>query len=276
MNHYEQKIEAKRERMLARAEKLDRISERGRKTFDSIHSFIPFGQPILVGHHSEKRHRRDLDKANRAMQMSFDASKLAGELRARASNLGQSGISSDDPDATDKLEEKLAGLEKAQAQMVKVNKTIRSYAKDRAKYGDLNCLMALEGLGFTAGAASRLLVPQWGNGRGPIGFPPYALSNNNANIARVKDRIAHLKRAAEREHKEIDIGNTGIKLVQNVEENRLQIIFPGKPDAEVRAKLKGSGFRWSPTSGAWQRHLGNSAIYAANAILRELRGQETT
>ena len=54
-------------------------------------------------------------------------------------------------------------------------------------------------------------------------------------------------------------------------EDRLQIIFPGKPDVEVRAKLKGSGFRWSPTSGAWQRHLGNSAIYAANAILRELR-----
>lgn len=68
--------------------------------------------------------------------------------------------------------------------------------------------------------------------------------------------------------------NTGIKLVQNVEENRLQIIFPGKPDAETRAKLKGSGFRWSPTSGARQRHLGNSAIWAAQSILKELRDNE--
>ena len=129
---------------------------------------------------------------------------------------------------------------------------------------------------FSEKMIAELKVPQWGNGRGPIGFPPYALSNNNANIKRVKDRIAHLERAATREHKEVDIGNTGIKLVQNVEENRLQIIFPGKPDAEVRGKLKASGFRWSPTSGAWQRHLGNSAIWAAESILKELRSKEVT
>lgn len=134
---------------------------------------------------------------------------------------------------------------------------------------------ALKAMGFSEKYIAELKVPQWGNGRGPIGFPPYSLSNNNANINRVKDRIAHLERAATREHKEVAIGNTGIRLVQNVEENRLQIIFPGKPDADVRAKLKASGFRWSPTSGAWQRHLGNSAIWAAESLLKEIRAKES-
>lgn len=43
----------------------------------------------------------------------------------------------------------------------------------------------------------------------------------------------------------------------------------------ARAKLKASGFRWSPTSGAWQRHLGNSAIWAAESLLKEIRAKES-
>lgn len=38
---------------------------------------IPMGQPILVGHHSERRHRRDLDKSWNAMGKSVEFSKKA-------------------------------------------------------------------------------------------------------------------------------------------------------------------------------------------------------
>lgn len=31
----------------------------------------------------------------------------------------------------------------------------------------------------------------------------------------------------------------------------VEIAFPGKPDADVRAELKASGFRWAPSSGCW-------------------------
>jgi hypothetical protein len=48
------------------------------------------------------------------------------------------------------------------------------------------------------------------------------------------------------------------------------MIFPGKPAAEERDKLKSYGFRWSPTEGAWQRHLSNAAKYAAETIAKEL------
>ena len=37
------------------------------------------------------------------------------------------------------------------------------------------------------------------------------------------------------------------------QDNRVQILFPGKPSDEIRARLKSNGFRWSPTAGAWQR-----------------------
>jgi len=59
----------------------------------------------------------------------------------------------------------------------------------------------------------------------------------------------------------------GIRLVDNVEENRLQIFFPGIPAESVRRELKQNGFRWSPAAGAWQRHRSNRATYLAKLML---------
>jgi hypothetical protein len=36
---------------------------------------IPFGQPILVGHHSERRHRRVIERVDRAMGAAVDNAK---------------------------------------------------------------------------------------------------------------------------------------------------------------------------------------------------------
>lgn len=43
---------------------------------------IPFGQPILVGHHSEGRHRRTLEKADNAMRKSIEEGDKAEAYRA--------------------------------------------------------------------------------------------------------------------------------------------------------------------------------------------------
>lgn len=53
------------------------------KTSHSITDNIPMGQPILVGHHSEKRHRRDLDKSWNAMGKSVEYSKKADDYQNR-------------------------------------------------------------------------------------------------------------------------------------------------------------------------------------------------
>lgn len=46
----------------------------------------------------------------------------------------------------------------------------------------------------------------------------------------------------------------------------MQIIFDGKPDADIRATLKQNGFRWAPSQGAWQRMLNQNGIYAAKQV----------
>ena len=74
---------------------------------------------------------------------------------------------------------------------------------------------------------------------------------------------------ATRETREEDYQGV-VKLVENAEANRVQLIFPGKPSAEVRTKLKKSGFRWSPSEGAWQRQLNSSAVYWAKELVKEI------
>ena len=53
----------------------DRARERAARDAarrDDILDQIPFGQPILVGHHSERRHRRDLDRVDRLSQSVYE------------------------------------------------------------------------------------------------------------------------------------------------------------------------------------------------------------
>lgn len=45
---------------------------------------IPLGQPILVGHHSEKRHRRAIEKADNAMRKSVEETEKAEAYNRRA------------------------------------------------------------------------------------------------------------------------------------------------------------------------------------------------
>lgn len=60
--------------------KSDEYYKKSHQTIDQI----PLGQPILVGHHSEARHRRDLDKSWNAMGKSVELSHKAEALEDRA------------------------------------------------------------------------------------------------------------------------------------------------------------------------------------------------
>lgn len=197
---------------------------------------------------------RKKEKQNAARDRNLEEWNYIQGLLDKIRSVGTGGISSDDPQAVEKLEAKLAALEKHQEMMKAANAAIRM--KDPAK-GDAK----LAELGYTPEDIAKLREPDF---CGRIGYPAYALQNNNANIRRIRGRIAELKKRTEStpEGWEFDGG----RVVVNTTENRLHVIFDGKPDADVRTELKGEGFRWAPSQGAWQRQLTDNAMRAARRL----------
>jgi frataxin-like iron-binding protein CyaY len=108
-------------------------------------------------------------------------------------------------------------------------------------------------------------------------YPSYVLQNSNGRIKNIKDRIAQLEKIEElkkvESKKEIEIN--GVKIIDNLELNRLQMIFDGKPSEEVRKQLKQNGFRWSPSNGAWQRFRGYDAERKAQMIAELIKDTKT-
>ena len=126
MNEYERKQEERRERLLGRAARARNESTAAYNRSNSYVEHIPMGQPILIGHHSESRHRAALRRSHAAMSKSVELDNKANRLEERADSVGKGGISSDDPDAIPKLKEKVEGLEAQQDRMKKVNRAYRS------------------------------------------------------------------------------------------------------------------------------------------------------
>lgn len=263
---YDRHVELRRVRLENAAANARGESSRRFKAAHAAIDGIPPGQPILVGHHSERHHRAALDKHDRNMRAAIDADKAAADFAARADSVGDGGISSDDPQALVKLRERLVELETRQEQMKAANRVIRRNKADPAL-----CIEALVAQGFKEAQAQALLKPDY---MGRIGFADYAIKNNNANARRVRGRIELLERqAAESCDGEQARSRGGV--VYRIEENRVRLVFPGKPAVHVRERLKSSGFRWSPLAGAWQRHLNNAGKYWAGEFITWLDSQES-
>ena len=107
-------------------------------------------------------------------------------------------------------------------------------------------------------------------------YPSWALSNNNAEIRRIKTRIQSLSVNKETLYTSWDFA--GGKAEINIKDNRLQLFFEEKPDSKIRDELKANGFRWSPKASAWQRQLNSNAMYAADSIssIKPLTGERVT
>lgn len=187
--------------------------------------------------------------ADRNMEEWQDIQGLLDKIRST----GMGGISADDPQAVEKLQSKLAGLEKSQETMKAVNAYYRKHK-------------TLDGCPHLSPEQIEKLKASMERGYHLEGkpYPTWALSNNSAEIRRVKSRIQDLSQKK-------TVGYVGWefeggKVEANTEANRLQIFFDEKPDEAARAELKSNGFRWSPKEGAWQRQLTDNAYFAANYI----------
>lgn len=133
---------------------------------------------------------------------------------------------------------------------------------------------ALEDLGFSAAEIAALKKP---DAVGRIGFPDYKLTNNNAEIHRLRDRLA----AAEARQTAAAAGpketvRAGVRVVEDAQDDRLRLFFDDKPDEAMRQELKSSAFKWSPKAGAWQRQLTDNARRAARQFLAKHFPADTT
>lgn len=257
MNNFEEKRQQKAERYSELAEKARAESSNAFAASDRLVEHIPPGQPILVGHHSEKRHRRTLNRAHNLMDKGVQLNQKAEYYERRAEAvLKNTAIFSDDPNATEKLADKIERLENRQTLMREANKAIRKNNTEK-----------LLDLGFSESQIPALFKPDF---CGRIGFADYQLTNNGANIRRLRQRLEQLTKLKSRETVETKFEND-IRIVDNIEDNRTQIFFPEKPNEKIRKQLKGRGFRWSPTCGAWQKHLSNGARYDAEKIIEEFQ-----
>jgi hypothetical protein len=170
-------------------------------------------------------------------------------------------IMSGDADAPERLADEIAKAEELQRRMKETNAAIRKHKKA----GPEAQVAALVALGFSEARAVLLLKP---DSCGRIGFADFELTNNNANIRRMKARLvtvekAHATPATEQE-------GTRARLEDCPAENRVRLFYPGKPDADIRATLKSSGFRWAPSLGCWQAYRNNRTLPMA----RHLAGLE--
>lgn len=175
-----------RERMERRAERLREWAGKQRAKAsasfeaartDEAKTGIPFGQPVLIGHHSARRHIRVLERAEAAGMRGLAHYRKAEDQASRASGIElqlERAIFSDDPDAVEALEAKLAGLEAERDAIKALNAKCR-------KGDEAAIAKAREVCRHTADDPRR-------------GFPAYKLRNLGGEITRCRKRIEEVKR----------------------------------------------------------------------------------
>lgn len=246
----------RRERLERKLEKREQWAESARnqaaashKKVDDIFSVIPMGQPILVDHYSARGHINAIKKADKAMEKSYEATKRAEEHESKAEGLArqlETSIFSDDADAIEKLEAKIKNLEQLQEEMKEANKILRD-----KKTTDEQKAEKLKALGLSDESIKQVMEPPahawWGKG-----FASFALSNNNAEIRRLKQRIEDIKKRNARQA-EAEATPNGVKVDrfkgQWNEIEYCRVTFAEKPDYSIIKDLKANGFYWQ--GGSW-------------------------
>ena len=220
LGDYRGRVEGKRERLEVRAIKAHGMSDQRWGAAHAAVAGIPFGQPILVGHHSERRHRRAIERADQNMRQSIALDKKAKHLASRAASVGHAGIASDDPEALQQLRAKLAEREQIQESFKAANKQQRG------------------------------------------SVAAYRLSNNSAEIRRLRQRIEQIEQL----HQAAPIEQEGNGWQMGEDDGRIVLAFDQRQPAEVVTVVKAAGFVWARSRTAWARKVTANAVRAAERL----------
>lgn len=215
-----------------------------------VSSFIvgPSGFPAA-------RMNKRADIAHKRLSELLDFGKRARSAVIRNLRPDLAPIMSGDSDALQRLRAELEKLQVAQSQMKEVNAAHKAFMKNSA---------SLEKSDLPENVKQRIRDYKPAYSWEPHPFAPFQLTNNSANIRRIEKRIEAL--SVTKSAPVTAIEGSAARLEDDPPVNRVRLFFPSKPDEAVRAKLKSSGFRWSPTIGAWQAYRHPHTIELAQQI----------
>ena len=237
---------------------------------------IPPGQPILVGHHSERRHRSHLNRVDSQMRSAIETGKAAERTAERAqAAASRSDIDSDDPNAPAKLAGKVAKLEAQRDRMKAANAAYRKAGKPDPSQTDAETEAAWATFAGLIGAsegyvrtlrASMANARTYGQGRKP--HESYELSNLGARIRTAKQRAEALEAmtaAVDRigdatEGEGLTFGAVSVEFDETA--GRVFITTPGRNE-DARKLLRGRGWVWSRRNECWSRKLTPNAVAVA-------------
>ena len=161
----------------------------------------------------------------------------------------------------EEIDEALIRLEKERnnhAIMIEVNKIFRRKTSDEEKRKAL-----LEELELSEKLVNNLMTPDC---FGQYGFASYALTNSNARIKNLEQKVLTMKARIERRDTFEKIEFNGGTI--DIENDRVVIRHEEKPSPEVIQQLKSNGFRWSPHWKCWCRKHTANALRAAKIICK--------
>lgn len=243
------------DKLRARAERMSKLGYDLTMQASKMAEAIPMGQPILIGHHSEHSDRSYRARIDNKMRRGVRLMAESVALFDQAERIERSDvIFSDDPAAEEKLAERITQLMERQAVMVQANEIIRRATSEPA------LIDALGALGFDLDMIDRVLHPVMGR----PGFQAFQLSNNSANIRRLKERLAQLERVAAR-GKLPDVVVGGVVIADDLDLDRITVRFPSRPPKEISQAMKQAGFRWSPTNACYMAYRTHAQIYMNRA-----------
>lgn len=185
---------------------------------------------------------------------------------------GREAVRTGSADAVAQLAEKLAKMEARHAFMKAVNKVIKGKGEQEEKVA---ALLELDD-DLTEAAAIKLLTEKdcYGN----VGFASFELTNSNARIKAAKEQLEKAQKLATQVTTETMIG--GVRIVNNVEDDRLEVYFPTRTSKELYAELKGHGFRYTPSKsvpggeGCFQAFRGANADYWAPVLANQYNAEQ--
>lgn len=251
INKYKERQELKKKRFAELAKKHIDQADLRYEAFKAIGDRIPPGQPILVGHHSERGHRADLKRMDNHMRKLSEHLSASKHYEKKIERLeSNKNLITDDPELLEKVSDRLAGLLALRDAYKAFNKTMKTKGIDEAINqwpGDKSKITrTIESYKNICEKSEKL--------------PSFILTNLNAKIRRYQNKKDWVENLSANEPKGFKIGPIDVEFTDGY----WLVKFPSIPSNETRTRLKKSplALKWSRSKSAWvRRHTPSCGQY---------------